>query len=182
VALSLDLLCNGFDSARILVADRGDGIPPEALGRIFEPFYRVTQAQEHKTGGTGLGLSIAQRIAVVHGGHIQARNREGGGLEMEISLPMKITAKNFSGTWSERHFATGQPVAGLRLREAVDWPDHLRDRISDHGCGPFVDRGPGSEGDTLPHARRNRRPCIPHFRSCGRTLRESASTQSCPKS
>jgi signal transduction histidine kinase len=34
VALSLDLLCNGFDSARILVADRGDGIPPEALGRI----------------------------------------------------------------------------------------------------------------------------------------------------
>jgi len=47
---------------RILVADRGDGVPPEDLGHIFEPFYRVTQAQEHQTGGTGLGLSIAQRI------------------------------------------------------------------------------------------------------------------------
>jgi two-component system, OmpR family, sensor histidine kinase CpxA len=90
VAVSLDLLGGdlldggGSDSARILVVDHGDGVPPEALDRIFEPFYRVTEAREHQTGGTGLGLSIAQRIAVVHGGGIHARNRDGGGLEMEI--------------------------------------------------------------------------------------------------
>jgi len=87
VALSLALSGNGANSARILVADHGDGVPPEALDRIFEPFYRVTEALEHQTGGTGLGLSIAQRIAIVHGGSIHARNREGGGLEMEILLP-----------------------------------------------------------------------------------------------
>jgi two-component system, OmpR family, sensor histidine kinase CpxA len=87
VAVSLDLIGGGSDSARILVADHGDGVPPEALGRIFEPFYRVTAAREHQTGGTGLGLSIAQRIAIVHGGSILARNRDGGGLEMEIRLP-----------------------------------------------------------------------------------------------
>jgi two-component system sensor histidine kinase CpxA len=63
-------------------------VPQEALGRIFEPFYRVTEAREHQTGGTGLGLSIAQRIAIVHGGGISARNRDGGGLEMEIWLPV----------------------------------------------------------------------------------------------
>lgn len=88
VALSLDLVNNGSKSARIVVADRGDGVPPQELSRIFEPFYRVTQAHEHQTGGAGLGLSIAQRIAVVHGGGIRARNREGGGLEMEIWLPV----------------------------------------------------------------------------------------------
>jgi len=87
VALSLDLLRNGSESARIVVSDHGDGVSPEALSRIFEPFFRVTEAREHQTGGTGLGLSIAQRIAAVHGGSIRARNREGSGLEMEIILP-----------------------------------------------------------------------------------------------
>jgi two-component system sensor histidine kinase CpxA len=87
VAVSLDLVGASSDSARILVTDHGDGVPPEVLGRIFEPFYRVTEAGEHHSGGTGLGLSIAQRIAIVHGGTIRARNRDGGGLEMEIRLP-----------------------------------------------------------------------------------------------
>jgi signal transduction histidine kinase len=85
----LEVVGDGSDSARILVADHGDGVPLEALDRIFEPFYRVTQAREHRTGGTGLGLSISQRIAIVHGGSIRARNRDGGGLEMEIWLPVK---------------------------------------------------------------------------------------------
>ena len=90
VAVSLAFVAGGSDSARILVADHGDGVPQEALGRIFEPFYRVTEAREHQTGGTGLGLSIAQRIAIVHGGSIRVRNRDGGGLEMEIWLPVSV--------------------------------------------------------------------------------------------
>ena len=92
VGLSLDLVNNGSKSARILVTDRGDGVPPESLNRIFEPFYRVTEAREHQTGGTGLGLSIAQRIAAVHGGSIRARNRDEGGLEIEICLPVTSSA------------------------------------------------------------------------------------------
>ena len=86
VTVSLDFVGDSA-LARIFVADHGDGVPNAALGRIFEPFYRVTEAREHQTGGIGLGLSIAQRIAVVHGGSILARNRAGGGLEMEILLP-----------------------------------------------------------------------------------------------
>lgn len=55
----------------------------------FEAVFRLAQTGEHQTGGSGLGLSIAQRIANVYGGTIQARNREGGGLEIEIQLPLK---------------------------------------------------------------------------------------------
>jgi two-component system, OmpR family, sensor histidine kinase CpxA len=87
VVVSLDYGGGSSDLAQILVADRGDGVPPEALERIFEPFYRVTEAGKHQTDGTGLGLAIAQRIAIVHGGSIRARNRDGGGLEIEIHLP-----------------------------------------------------------------------------------------------
>lgn len=78
----------GVPVAQILVADCGDGVPEEALPRLFEPFYRVTEAREHWTGGTGLGLSIAQRIAIADGGSISARNRDAGGLEVTICLPL----------------------------------------------------------------------------------------------
>jgi two-component system sensor histidine kinase CpxA len=77
-----------LSSARILVADYGDGVPPESLPRLFEPFYHVSESRDRLSGGSGLGLSIAQRIVLLHGGSISAHNREGGGLEMEICFPI----------------------------------------------------------------------------------------------
>jgi two-component system sensor histidine kinase CpxA len=74
-------------SASVFVSDRGDGVPPDALPLVFEPFFRVPVANNQKIGGAGLGLTIAQKAAFVHGGNIVARNREAGGLEMEIRLP-----------------------------------------------------------------------------------------------
>jgi two-component system sensor histidine kinase CpxA len=88
VEVSLKLVSiDGSYSGRILVADCGTGVPTEALTRLFEPFYRVSEPGDHTTKGTGLGLSIAKRVALLHGGSIQARNRVNGGLEMEILLP-----------------------------------------------------------------------------------------------
>ncbi len=75
--------------AILAVRDRGPGVPAEALPRLFEPFYRVAESRSEKSGGRGLGLSIAQRAAAVHGGTISARNREGGGLEVEVHLPLR---------------------------------------------------------------------------------------------
>jgi len=89
VSLSLELVGHGSEVARILVSDHGDGVPPEALDHIFEAFYRVTEAREHKTGGTGLGLSIVQKIVTAHGGSIRALNRPGGGLDIEIQFPLR---------------------------------------------------------------------------------------------
>jgi two-component system sensor histidine kinase KdpD len=72
--------------ARIQVADRGLGIPPEDLERVFDKFYRV-QRPGHVTG-TGLGLSICKGIVEAHGGRIWAHNRAGGGTVITIALPL----------------------------------------------------------------------------------------------
>ncbi|MGD0751061.1 MAG: sensor histidine kinase KdpD [Anaerolineales bacterium] len=71
----------------IEVADRGTGIPPEDLTRIFDKFYRVQRPDN--VSGTGLGLSISKGIVQAQGGFISAENREGGGTIITISLPLQ---------------------------------------------------------------------------------------------
>lgn len=80
-------------SAIISVRDHGRGVPENALEDIFHPFYRVEQARDRKTGGAGLGLAIAARAVRLHGGSIAARNAEGGGLIVEVKLPMSNGVK-----------------------------------------------------------------------------------------
>jgi signal transduction histidine kinase len=74
-------------SLRLRVADRGPGIAPEELDRVFEPFYRARAALSRGVEGTGLGLSIARDIVLGHGGQLTLRNREACGLEAEVVLP-----------------------------------------------------------------------------------------------
>ncbi len=75
--------------AVVRVCDRGPGVPEEHLGDLFQPFFRVEEARDRQRGGAGLGLAIAERTVHLHGGSIAARNRDGGGLEVEIRLPTK---------------------------------------------------------------------------------------------
>ena len=75
--------------ATVHVRDRGPGVPIEHLGDLFQPFFRVEEARDRQRGGAGLGLAIAERTVRLHGGTIAARNRDGGGLEVEIRLPAK---------------------------------------------------------------------------------------------
>jgi signal transduction histidine kinase len=71
----------------ILVRDSGPGVPEKDLELIFEPFYRVDAARNRAVGGDGLGLAIAARAVGIHGGRIQARNLEAGGLVVQLILP-----------------------------------------------------------------------------------------------
>ena len=65
------------------VRDTGAGIPPDALTRIFEPFYTTKEVGK----GTGLGLAIAYGIVQEHGGHISAANHRDGGAVFTVDLP-----------------------------------------------------------------------------------------------
>ena len=68
-------------AARVTVADRGHGIPPDVSERLYSPFFTT------KCAGLGLGLSICRSIVEMHRGRLTHRNREGGGAEFEILLP-----------------------------------------------------------------------------------------------
>jgi two-component system sensor histidine kinase KdpD len=66
------------------VADRGPGLPPEFLQRIFDKFFRAPNAP---AGGSGLGLAIVKGFVEAHGGEIMAGNRPGGGAIFTIRIP-----------------------------------------------------------------------------------------------
>ncbi|MCF6239585.1 MAG: ATP-binding protein [Candidatus Marinimicrobia bacterium] len=72
----------------VTVRDHGPGVPQEYLGQIFEPFFRVAESRDRDSGGTGIGLAIAKQAILMHGGSIEARNAENGGLVIEIHLPL----------------------------------------------------------------------------------------------
>jgi two-component system sensor histidine kinase CpxA len=74
--------------AVLKVSDSGPGAPPDALDKLFEPFYRLDDARGRQTGGVGLGLAITERAVRFHGGRVSARNRTEGGLQVEIRLPL----------------------------------------------------------------------------------------------
>lgn len=70
------------------VRDHGPGVPEDKLDEIFRPFTRLSSARERQTGGAGVGLAITERAVKLHGGRVRARNAAGGGLAVEITLPM----------------------------------------------------------------------------------------------
>ena len=78
----------GGAEAVVRVTDCGSGVPPEALEKLFRPFYRLDDARGRQTGGVGLGLAITERAVRFHGGRVAAVNRAEGGLMVEIHLPL----------------------------------------------------------------------------------------------
>ena len=74
--------------AHIEVRDHGPGVPESELSDIFRPFYRVSDSRERQSGGIGVGLAISDRAVRLHGGTLRAVNAPGGGLIMEMELPL----------------------------------------------------------------------------------------------
>ena len=72
---------------RIAIMDRGPGVPEAELENIFEPFYRATAQGDRSIRGHGLGLAITHRIVTLHNRSVFAKNRDSGGLTVELRLP-----------------------------------------------------------------------------------------------
>jgi signal transduction histidine kinase len=81
------LLSRESNDAVIRILDRGPGIPDEILPRIWEPEFTT------KRRGTGLGLSMVRQVVEAHGGAVTAGNREGGGAEFTVRLPLQAGAR-----------------------------------------------------------------------------------------
>ena len=78
----------GGDRILITVRDRGVGIPPENLPRIWDPYFTT------RRGGTGLGLAIVKNVVEALGGSIAVDSRPASGTDIRIELPQRPPASD----------------------------------------------------------------------------------------
>ncbi len=78
------------DQLVLAILDSGPGIAPEELEAVFAPWYRAAGSSE-RTQGSGLGLAIARRLTRSMDGELQLKNRERGGLEARLTLPLLLS-------------------------------------------------------------------------------------------
>jgi signal transduction histidine kinase len=81
--VAIDVAADGAERIAVAVSDVGPGIAPEALGRIFDRFYKSPESR-----GAGLGLAIAKKLVEGHGGTIAATSELGGGTTIRFTLPI----------------------------------------------------------------------------------------------
>lgn len=74
--------------ARLIVADKGPGLPPEQVARLFERFYRADPSRSRARGGSGLGLAIVEAVVQASGGTVSCASAPGYGTSFEVRLPI----------------------------------------------------------------------------------------------
>lgn len=79
------------DWAIVSVADRGIGIPEDALPHVFERFYRAPTVRSEHISGMGVGLNIVQEIVALHGGEVTVTSKYGVGTTFTIHLPLAVS-------------------------------------------------------------------------------------------
>ena len=73
---------------RILVSDKGQGIPADLLSRIFNPYTRAGKLSNDRVKGFGLGLAYVQKVVELHGGSITVESHENEGSCFTVQLPL----------------------------------------------------------------------------------------------
>jgi two-component system sensor histidine kinase MtrB len=82
-------LAQSPQAVAITVEDRGVGLQPDQLERVFDRFWRADQARSRTTGGTGLGLAIALEDAGLHGGTLEVWSAPGEGAVFRLMVPKR---------------------------------------------------------------------------------------------
>jgi two-component system phosphate regulon sensor histidine kinase PhoR len=73
---------------RMVVRDRGIGLSPDQLERVFDKYYRVPTGNVHNVKGFGIGLSYVKLVVTSFGGTVSMRSAKGAGSEVEVQLPL----------------------------------------------------------------------------------------------
>jgi CheY-like chemotaxis protein len=114
--------------ASVTVRDSGEGISPEFLSHIFEPF-RAEESVEKTRRGLAIGLALAKNVALLHGGDLTAESAgKGGGAILTLELPMAAKAAKIAlvvapGAAPEPHASVKHPLNNVRILVVEDDPD-----------------------------------------------------------
>jgi len=125
--ITVDLSVGDHEMARVVVRDTGQGIPADALPKLFDPFFRVHHQERSQTKGLGLGLAIVKDLVDLHGGSIMVHSTVDEGTEFTFTLPLDSRAPEP---------AAQVPAARRRLLvvdDDADICDLLRDRLESEG-------------------------------------------------
>ncbi len=113
VTFSQRLAANSANGAspmlHVSVRDRGIGIAPDRMDRLFKPFSQVDASTTRRYGGTGLGLVICRRLLELMGGQIWAESKPGEGADFQFELPLEIAAGRDNAPTAAASFA-GRPI------------------------------------------------------------------------
>jgi signal transduction histidine kinase len=102
----------------VSVIDQGLGIPPEALPRVFDRFYRVDSPRHRRVRGTGLGLTISRQIVDAHGGYLWAESAGlGCGARFSFTLPVAPPR-----SWHDQRYVPGRRWQPPRTQPASAHP------------------------------------------------------------
>ena len=117
-------------STHIAVSDTGVGIPPDALGRIFEKFEQADVSTTRKHGGTGLGLAISRQLSALMGGRVSVTSELGRGSTFTVVIPLardeKAPAALTANSATGRRFVLASPSELLL--------DVLREQLGSYGA------------------------------------------------
>lgn len=80
---------NSAEDVSVIIDDNGPGVPPEALPKLFDVFYRSDPSRNNPNKGSGLGLAITAKILERFGGSIHAENLQPKGLRIVMTIPKK---------------------------------------------------------------------------------------------
>jgi PAS domain S-box-containing protein len=104
-------------TARITVWDKGQGISPENLNRLFQPFVQLDSSLARQQGGTGLGLALVKRLVEMHGGTIEVESAPGQGSRFTVSLPHLLVTPDIDPQAAEAMLQTQKIKATAQGRQ-----------------------------------------------------------------
>ncbi len=101
---SIELVLSQEEGYAILkVSDTGQGIPPEHLPHVTEPFYKADASRKSGSGGVGLGLAIVKQIIDLHNGQVEIRSQEGVGTTVITRLPLELVTGSRASLWETQN-------------------------------------------------------------------------------